>query len=211
MNIGYLYAIIRSMKRKKVKLINDQPEVKEPKKLVTNNDIPIKEEEAQREKAGHRPSLLTPEMWKRLIALFEKHFFIASVASSANIYRSNIDRWRREQEPFNLAVTHARDKWLKFQMKKLDQYAQDKKDKDWRALKYKLSIADAEYNDKKFLKADEARKDIPRLTININYGDLKQSKEEATKIIGDNRNTTETVPLLLFDDNKKKPGEPKSK
>ena len=88
-------------------------------------------------------------------------------------------------------------------MKLLRKYAKDKKTKDWRALKYLLSIADIEYNDKKFLKEAPGKRDNTQITIIINRKDLETSKIEASKIIGESKLEEEPVSLLLFEEEKK--------
>ena len=137
---------------------------------------PKKEEEEKKEKEKGkpgRPTIFTPELKAKLIRLFEEHFFIAIVAAKADIYRARITEWEREGEDFRNDITHARDKWIKQQMETLDKYAKDKREKDWRALKYKLSIADIEYNDKKFLRDDSGKRDTPTINIIINRKNLK--------------------------------------
>ena len=175
------------------------------KKLIhqvkTKEDLtPKKEEEKKEKEKGKpgRPTILTPELKAKLLKLFEKHFFIAIVAASSDLYRQQIEEWEREQEEFHAAITHARDKWIAQQMKLLDQYAKDKREKDWRALKYKLSIADIEYNDKKYLRDDSGKRDTPLINIIINQKDLATSKKEAYKIIGGIKHREETVSLLPF-------------
>lgn len=187
------------MKKKKIKLIDDDPN---QSKII--NPILEKEEKKEEEKKKlGRPTIFTPELRAKLIKLFEKHFFIAIVAASADIYRERIYEWEREEEAFRIAITHARDKWIKQQMILLDKYAKDKKTKDWRALKYKLSIADVEYNDKKYLREAPGSRETPQITIIINRKDLETSKEEAYKIIGESSHKEETISLITFKEEKK--------
>lgn len=188
------------------------------KKQITQSKIkesgPVDKEEKKEEekKKPGRPTIFTPELRAKLIKLFEKHFFIAIVAASADIYRARIQEWEREEENFRIDVTHARDKWIQHQMKLLNEYAIDKKTKDWRALKYKLSIADVEYNDKKYLKEAPGSRESPQITIIINRKDLETSKEEAYKIIGESSHKEETISLITFKEEKKeKKGEKRQK
>ena len=182
----------------KIELINDEETPgQEQKKNEINNDKSIEE------KTSKTKLQLTPELYTKLLKLFEKHFFIASVATKANIYRARIDDWRNSQPGFNDAITHARDKWLHNQMRLLNQYSQDKREKDWRALKYTLSIADKEYNDKKFMREDAKEGKSLRLAIVINQTDLKTSKIEALQLIG-GTTEPEAVSLQLFNIDKKK-------
>lgn len=182
------------MKNKEI----NQSKIKEVKKE------PGPENKGKKEKGKlGRPTLLTPELRSKLIKLFEKHFFIAIVAAKADIYRFRIYEWEKEQEDFRTAVTHAQDKWIQQQMKLLDEYAIDKREKDWRALKYKLSIADAEYNDKKYLREEPGKKPALGITIIIDRRDLKTSKEEALKVIGETRAEEETISLIPFEGEKK--------
>ena len=195
----------------KLKLINDEkdPTLGRSKKKV-NKEVSnkSKEREEKREKI-----ILTPELFSKLIRSFKKHFFIGIVAASANIYRQNIYNWRNAREDFNDAVTHAQDGWIKHQMDLLDEYAKDKREKDWRALKYKLSIADKEFNDKKWIREEAGDRKVQALIININQSDLKTSKVEAMKLIGSSRLEEETVSLKVFEADKKKkdkPGKPEA-
>ena len=178
------------MKEKKLKLISDDP--KQSKLVIPS----LKEIRSKEKKKPGRPSLLTPELYKKLIKLFEKHFFIASVSASSNIYRSRIDQWKREQEEFRFAVVHAQSKWIKNQLKLLQEYSIDKRTKDWRALKYLLSIADAEFNDKKFMRDTPAGKDTS-ITININHKELILAKLEANRLIGSSQKQ-ESISLIPF-------------
>jgi hypothetical protein len=192
------------MKKKKIKLIDDDM----PQSKIID---PVLDKEKKKEKGKPgRPTIFTPELRAKLIKLFEENFFIAIVAASADIYRQQIEEWEREHKDFNANVTHARDKWIKQQMILLDQYAIDKKTKDWRALKYKLSIADVEYNDKKYLREELGKRESSQITIIINRKDLQTSKEEAYKIIGERSHKEETISLITFKEEKKeKKGEKK--
>ncbi|MBA7588988.1 hypothetical protein ES708_31060 [subsurface metagenome] len=184
------YGIIRIMKDKEItksKIIKEPTQGKE-----------------ERKKIGHRPTLLTPELRARLIRLFEEHFFLWIVAAEVDIYKEQICEWKREQKDFHNAVTHAQGKWIRQQMKLLDEYAKDKREKDWRALKYKLSIADAEFSDKKYLKEAPGKKDSTQITIIINRRDLETAEEEVTKIIGEGKTEEETISLIPFQEEKRK-------
>ena len=170
-----------------------------------------KKEKEDKKKAG-RPSILTPELRSKLIRLFEVHFFIAIVAAKSDIYRQQIFTWIREQKDFQTAVLHAKDKWIEQQMELLREYAKDKREKDWRALKYLLSIADVEYNDKKYLREAPGKRDNTQITIIINRKDLETSKIEASKIIGESKLEEETISLIPFQEEKgKKPAKSKKK
>lgn len=190
----------------KIKLINDE---KDPtpgqSKRKKNKQVSIKSKEREDRKDK---ILLTPELFSELIRLFKEHFFIGIVASSANIYRQYIYNWRNAREDFNLAVTHAQDGWIKQQVELLKKYAKDKREKDWRALKYLLSIADKEFNDKKWIRETAGEGQVQQLIININQSDLVTSKVEAMKLIGSNRSKEETISLKLFKTDKKKKEKP---
>jgi len=172
----------------------------------------IQEPEREEKRKVGRPSILTPELKTKLIKLFGKHFFIAIVASKAGIYRQQIYEWIREQKNFQTDVTHAQGKWIAQQMDLLRKYAKDKREKDWRALKYLLSIADAEFNDKKFLREEPGKRESTQITIIINRKDLETSKIEASKTIGESKLEEEPVSLILFNEEKKeKRGEKRQK
>ena len=91
---------------------------------------------------------------------------------------------------------HAQSKWIKNQLKLLQEYSIDKRTKDWRALKYLLSIADAEFNDKKFMRDTPAGKDTS-ITININHKELILAKMEANRLIGSSQKQ-ESISLIPF-------------
>ncbi len=190
----------------KLKLINDEksPTPGQAKKKI-NKELSNKSKEREEKRTN---TLLTPEVFSKLISLFEKHFFIGIVAAAADIYRQNIYNWRNAREDFDLAVTHAQDRWIKQQMELLDKYAKEKKTKDWRALKYKLSIADKEFNDKKWIREEAGERKLQQLIININQSDLTTSKVEAMRLIGSNRSEEETVSLKVFKTDKPKKKEP---
>jgi len=166
--------------------------------------IPLSKKEKKKKRKVGRPTLLTPELKIKLIKLFEKHFFLWIVSAEADIYKQRIIEWKKEQEDFRNAVTHAQGKWIRQQMKLLDEYAQDKREKDWRALKYKLSIADAEFNDKKYLKEPPGKGDSTQITIIIDRKDLETSKLEASKVIGEGKLEEETISLIPFESEKRK-------
>lgn len=197
------------MREKKVKLINDDPTPGRSKKEVNKG---VSNKSKEKGEPG-RPSLLTPELYSKLIHLFEDHFFIAIVAAKADIFRSKIDEWLNDRVGFRDAVIHAQSAWIAQQVVLLRKYAKDKKTKDWRALKYLLSIADKEFNDKKWIREEAGDRKVQALIININQSDLKTSKVEAMKLIGSSRLEEETVSLKVFEADKKKkkkPGEPET-
>ena len=165
---------------------------------------PVKEEKKKDKKKVGRPTILTQELRSKLIKLFEEHFFIAIVAASSDLYRQQIEEWEREQKDFNADVTHARDKWIKQQLKLLREYAKDKREKDWRALKYLLSIADIEYNDKKFLREAPGKRESTQITIILDRRDLETSKIEASKVIGESKLEEERISLIPFKEEKRK-------
>ena len=171
-----------------------------------------KEEKKKEKKKIGRPTILTPELRSKLIKLFEEHFFLWIVSAEADIYKQRIIEWKKEQEDFRNAVTHAQGKWIRRQMKLLDNYAKDKREKDWRALKYKLSIADAEFNDKKYLKEAPGKRDSTQITIILDRRDLETSKIEASKVIGESKLEEEPISLIPFQKEKeKKPGKSEKK
>lgn len=181
----------------KLKLINDEPDpIPGPgKSEVNKSEI---EESKEKGKPG-RPTLLTPELFAKLIRLFEDHFFIAIVAAKADIFRSLIDNWQNEREDFRNALTHAQDKWIAHEMEYLLKFASNKKKKDWRAREYRLSIANKEYNPRKWMREGVERDRLQVINININQKDLTTSRVEAMKVIGSGKTKQETVSLVLFD------------
>lgn len=195
----------------KLKLMNDEPDpISEPGKSEVNK---IDKKESKEKGKPGRPTLLTPELYSKLIKLFEDHFFIAIVAAKSNIYRSLIYAWQNEREEFQNAITHAQDKWIAQEMDYLIKYASNKKKKDWRAREYRLSIARREYNPRKWMKDDAQDDRRLNLTIIIGQKDLTTSKDEAMKLIGSGKAEPETVSLTLFNrekEEKKRSGKPET-
>ena len=174
------------------------------KKEIPQSKIkPVEKKEEKKKKKIGRPTILTPELRAKLIKLFEENFFVAVVAARSDIYKAQIYEWIREQKAFQVAVSHAKDKWIEQQLILLRKYAKDKKTKDWRALKYLLSIADIEYNDKKYLRETPGKRDSTQITIIINRKDLETSKLEASKVIGEGKIEEERISLIPFKEEKK--------
>ena len=187
--------------KRKLKLTNDdfKPSGEESKDLITPKETkPNIEANPKKEKKE-----LTPETQRKILKLFEKYYFIGIVSARANIYRSQIESWKTASQAFSLAISHAQDTYLSYNMKLLDRYALNKRESDWRAIKYKLSIADQDFNDKKFIKEDISRGNIRSVNIIINSKDLTISKTEALKTIGSNQSKPEAVSLQLFKQPKK--------
>ncbi len=161
-----------------------------------------KKDKEDKRKPG-RPTIFTQELRAKLLKLFEEHFFLAIVAVKAGIYKQRIIEWKREQESFRNDVTYARDTWIAQQMKLLDNYAKDKRTKDWRAQKYLLSIADSEYNDKKYLRETPGKRDPTQINIIIDQRDLETSEKEALRVIGIDKSEEEPISLILFQKEKR--------
>lgn len=194
--------------KNKIKLINDEKITTSGRAKKEVNKL-SKEESKEKGEPG-RPTLLTPELFSKLVKLFEEYFFIAIVAAKADIYRSRIYEWQNDREDFRNAITHGQDKWIAQEMEYLINYAKNKKTKDWRAREYRLSIARREYNPRKWMKEEAGKGQLQALIININQSDLTTSKIEAMKLIGSSRSDKETVSLKIFNvdkPEKKKPGE----
>ena len=170
--------------KSKIKLIDDESGEKEEKKRG-------------------RPTIFTQELRARLIKLFEKHFFLAIVAVEAGIYRRRIYEWKNEDEDFRNEITHAQGKWIRQQMELLNNYAKDKRTKDWRAPKYLLSIADSEYNDKKYLRETPGKRDPTQINIIISKEDLETSEKEALRVIGIDKSKQEPISLIIFNKDKR--------
>lgn len=156
----------------------------------------IIDDEQKRGKLG-KATKLTPEIREKILKLYREHFFIAVVAKEIDIHRATLQKWEREQPGMLSDVTHAKETWLSNSLETLAQYATDKKTKDWRALKYLLSIADPDFNDKKWLKDEIGKTQLTQINITIAPEALKQSKEAADKLIG-SKSEPEKIELNLF-------------
>ena len=187
----------------------DNKEVIYPNGVSVNNEvIPIKDKEV---KQVGRPKLIDKVMERKLIKLAEEYFFIRSIVGKAGISKDTIERYLsdKENEAFATSFLHARDKWIAFHQDLLNQYAKDKKTKDWHAIKYLLTIADKEFSERKYLTEAVANQDAKILML-IKAEQLtiasKKGKEMLKTVINTPSQGEESISLLPF-----KPEDPKNK
>jgi len=131
--------------KRKLKLTNDDLNLPgaECKSLSNPNEvIPNKEKESPK-----ADKALTPEERKKVLKLFSKYFFIEIVSARANIFKSRIEALKNADSAFNEALLHAQNSYISYNMQLLDKYAKAKRDNDWRAIKYKLSIASKNFSE----------------------------------------------------------------
>lgn len=122
-------------------------------KVETELMKPLKDKEVKKGR------LMTKEMRVKVVRLAEEWFFIRSIAGKAGVSVDTIERElvgrsdenREGNKEFALSFTRARDRWIAFHQNRLQEYAKDKKTKDWHSEKYLLTIADKEFSERKYL------------------------------------------------------------
>lgn len=161
----------------------------------------IKDKETVPKKIG-RSKLMTKDMQDKVIRLAEEWFFMRSVAGKAGISRHTIEREIRDNKDFEQSFTHARDNWIAFHQSRLQDYAQDKKTKDWHSEKYLLTIADKEFSERKYLTEAVANQDAKILML-IKAEQLtlatKEGKEMLKTVVDSPSQGTEPISLLPFE------------
>jgi len=158
----------------------------------------------QKKKIG-RPKVITEEKKEEILKVAEEVFFMQSIAAKVGVYRQRISQLVREDKDFASSLTHARDKWIQAKQALLEDYASNKKEKDWRALKYLLTIADREYSERKYLTEAVANQDA-KITMIIDARQLEQAKKEGMKLIGSS-SIAEPISLKPFSKTVKNKGQ----
>jgi len=146
-----------------------------------------------------RKSILTNELKQEILEAFKDLFFNVSVAGRVGVLEDTLASWISRSKEFASSVTHAKAQWIEQQQKDLQDWAQDKKTKDWRAKQYLLSIAKKEFSEKKYLAKAIADRESPRITMIFNAKDTTQAKKQAEKIIGSKDLTTDDISILPKD------------
>lgn len=134
-----------------------------------------------------------------LIRLAEKWFFYRPICGRANISVEVLQRYLKEEgnKEFVLSFTHARDNWIANKQQLLQEYAIDKRESDWRAIKYLLTIADKDYSERKYL-TDAVSNQEAKIIMLIKAQQLVIAKKEGSKLIGSNVGDPEKISLLPF-------------
>jgi len=100
---------------------------------------------------GGRKKLIDDRMRAILLKLAEKYFFYDAICARAGIYRQRLTEELSRNKEFGRSFAYARHKFIAHHQDLLIQYSTDKREKDWRAEKYILTIADKEYSERKYL------------------------------------------------------------
>ena len=153
--------------------------------------------------------LIDERMRSILLRLAEKYFFYDAICAKAGIYRQRLNEELRKNEDFGHSFAYARHRFIAHHQDLLLQYARDKREKDWRAEKYILTIADKEYSERKYLTEAVANQDAKILML-IKAEQLtiasKKGKEMLKTVINTPSQGEESISLLPF-----KPEDPKNK
>jgi len=156
-----------------------------------------------------RPPVITEKKREEILRAAEEVFFTQSIAAKVGIYRERITALVRKDKDFALSLLHARDKWIAKKQALLEEYAQNKKTSDWRALKYLLTIADREYSERKYITEAVANQDA-KIMMLIKAEQLtlatKRGKEMLKTVVNTDVKGKEDIDLLPF-----KPEDPKNK
>ena len=137
--------------------------------------------EPVKKKVG-RPKVIDDKKKEEIIRVAEKVFFMQSIASRVGIYKQRINEELRRDEEFASALMHARDKWIDNKQALLEDYAYDKKEADWRAIKYLLTIADKEFSERKYLTEAVSNQEAKILML-IKAEKLTLASEEGKKML----------------------------
>ena len=121
------------------------------KEVVIDKEVNHKPVEPK--KVG-RPTKMDKVMKDKVIDLAERYFFKRSICGKAGIAVDTLNDCLRDNNNFSSSFMHARDLWIAEKQNLLMTYAMDKegnKGRDWRAIKYLLTIADKEFSERKYL------------------------------------------------------------
>ena len=166
-----------------------------------NKSLPVKSKKSTNNKVIEkrpvgRPTIWTEELRNKVLELAEEYFFIRSIAGKSGIAPVVIrDEMHRNKE-FASLFLHAQNKFIAYHQEKLIEYAIDKREKDWRAEKYILTLCDREFSERKYLTEAVANQDA-KINLQINAEKLTIAQSQGMKLIGSNR--PEDMNLLPFD------------
>ena len=166
-----------------------------------NKSLPVKSRKSTNNKVIEkrpvgRPTIWTEDLRNKVLELVATWFFTDTIAGKAGIWKARINEELRKNEEFASSFTHARSLWIADKQRQLEQYAKQKKEKDWRAIKYLLTIASKEFSERKYLTEAVANQDA-KINLQINAEKLTIAQSQGMKLIGSNR--PEDMSLLPFD------------
>jgi len=184
----------------KMKQSIEAPEVQESKEVKEEALI---EPFSRKHTTGKK--LIDSKMRSILLKLAEKYFFYDAVCAKAGIYRQRLNEELTRNKDFGHSFAYARHKFIAHHQQLLLQYAKDKREKDWRAEKYILTIADREYSERKYLTEAVANQDA-KITMIIDARQLEQAKKEGMKLIGSS-SIAEPISLKPFSKTVKNKGQ----
>jgi len=94
-----------------------------------------------------RPTKLTPELQAKLCALLEAEWYMVHACAEVGIHPDTVYGWIREAASdtasadiieFSVACARARAKGERSILERMELFAQEKKEKDWKVLSWKL-------------------------------------------------------------------------
>jgi len=158
-----------------------------------------------------RPPVITEKKREEILRAAEELFHIRAIAGEVGISVDTIERHLKKEEnkDFALAFAYAQNRYIAYHQRLMMQYAKDKREKDWRAEKYILTIADREYSERKYLTEAVANQDA-KIMMLIKAEQLtlatKRGKEMLKTVANTDIQGKEDIDLLPF-----KPEDPKNK
>jgi len=165
-------------------------------------EIALIEPYSRKHKTGVK--LIDSRMRAILLKLAEKYFFYDAVSAKAGIYRARLSEELSRNKPFEQSFAYARHKFIAYHQELLLKYARNKKEEDWRAEKYILTIADKEYSERKYL-TDAVSNQDAKILLMIKAEQLTLAQKAGMEMLKDVKtvDTTEIQPegisLLPFD------------
>jgi len=162
------------------KAIPGETSNKEVNKPIETPEIALIEPYSRKHKTGVK--LIDRRMRAILLKLAEKYFFYDAVSAKAGIYRQRLTEEISRNKDFGRSFAYARHKFIALHQERLIAYAQDKREKDWRAEKYILTIADKEYSERKYLTEAVTNQDA-KINMLIKTEQLNIAVREGKKLL----------------------------
>jgi len=168
---------------KAIEAMNKEVDHKEIKPVDPETlEIPEKALIEPYSRKGGRKKLIDSRMRAILLKLAEKYFFYDAICARAGIYRQRLTEEIARSKQFGRSFAYARHKFIAYHQDLLMQYAHDKREKDWRAEKYILTIADKEYSERKYLTDAVANQDA-KILLMIKTEQLTIAQQAGKKML----------------------------
>ena len=181
------------------KSLQDSPESPETVINKALIDKPIEEALIEPYSRKHKTGvkLFNSRLRANLVRLAKKYFFYKTICAYAGIWERRLTEELSKNEEFRLAFTHAQAGWIADKQRLLEKYAIDKKESDWRAIKYLLTIADKEFSERKYL-TDAVSNQDAKILMQINAEHLTIAQNQGKQMLSGIPTESETISLRPF-------------